>query len=105
MWVSIPDEMEVPEPFIKRRFAGGLYASHMIKMGDFDRWVMLREWVMDNENYEHDLHTIRCTPYEDDMDRCLEEQLNYVGNIQNSNFNHKDMQLDLLFPIKEKDIK
>ena len=102
MWVSIPDDMDVPEPLVKRWFAGGLYASHMIKMGDFDHWVMLRHWVLNNENYEHDWHSIRCTPYEDDMERCFEEQLNYWGNIQNPNFNNKDMQLDLLFPIKEK---
>jgi len=28
VWVSIPDDMEVPEPLVKRTFKGGLYASH-----------------------------------------------------------------------------
>jgi len=102
MWVSIPDDMEVPEPLVKRHFVGGLFAAHMIKMGDFDHWILLRDWVMNNEKYEHDWHTVRCAPYENDMDRCFEEQLNYLGNLQNPNFQNRDMQLDLLFPIKEK---
>lgn len=102
MWISIPDDMDVPEPLVKRMFAGGLFAAHMIKMGDFDHWALLRDWVLNNEKYEHDWDSIRCSPYEDDMDRCFEEQLNYYGNIQNPNFKNQDMQLDLLFPIKEK---
>lgn len=102
MWVSIPEEMAVPAPLVKRKFSGGLYAAHMIKMGDFDHWVLLRNWVLNNNKYEHDWDSIRCEPYEDDMDRCFEEQLNYLGNVQNSDFDGKNTQLDLLFPIKEK---
>ena len=104
MWVSIPDDMIVPKPLVKRTFDGGLYAAHMIKMGDFDHWVLLRNWVMNNDKYEHDWHSVRCAPYEDDMDRCFEEQLNYWGNLQNPEFKNDEMQLDLLFPIKEKTI-
>jgi len=37
------------------------------------------------------------------MEHCLEEQLNFIDNIQNPDFNNAEMQLDLLFPIKEKD--
>ncbi len=102
MWVSIPDDMDVPKPLIKRTFTGGLYAAHMIKMGDFDHWPLLGEWVAGSEKYEYDGHSVRCEPYEDDMDRCLEEQLNYWGNVQNPDFKNGDMQLDLLVPIKEK---
>jgi len=102
MWVSIPDDMDVPEPLVKRTFAGGLYAAHMIKMGDFDHWNLLGEWVLRSEKYEHDYHSVRCAPYEDDMDKCLEEQLNYWSNVQNPDFKNRDMQLDLLLPIKEK---
>lgn len=102
MWVSIPENMAVPKPLVKRTFDGGLYAAHMIKMGDFDHWILLRNWVMNNDKYEHDWHSVRCAPYENDMDRCFEEQLNYWGNIQKPEFRNEDMQLDLLFPIKEK---
>lgn|GEM_PF-130378 len=102
MWVTIPDDMDVSEPLVKRTFTGGFYAAHMIKMGDFDHWMLLRDWVSENEQYENDWNTVRCSPHEDDMDRCMEEQLNYWGNLQNFNFKHENMQLDLLFPIKKK---
>ena len=102
MWVSIPDDMVVPKPLVKRTFDGGLCAAHMIKMGDFDHWILLKNWVMNNDKYEHDWHSVRYAPYEDDMDRCFEEQLNHWGNLQNPEFINEDMQLDLLFPIKEK---
>lgn len=102
MWVSIPDNMVVPKPLVKRTFDGGLYAAHMFKMGDFDHWILLRNWVMNNDKYDHDWHSVRCAPYEDDMDRCFEEQLNYWGNLQNSRLKNEDIQLDLLFPIKER---
>ena len=103
IWVSIPDDMVILEPFIKRRFSGGLYASHMIKMGDFHHWSLLSKWVKNSDKYEIDSYT-RCEPFENDMDCCLEEQLNYWGNLQNKNFNGNDMQMDLLFPIIEKNI-
>lgn len=102
MWVSIPEEMVVSEPLVKRTFNGGLYAAHMIKMGDFDHWILLRNWVMNSNKYEHDWHSIRCSPYEMDMDICFEEQLNYLNNLKKAEFKNEEMQLDLLFPIKEK---
>jgi DNA-binding transcriptional MerR regulator len=102
MWVTIPEDMDVPEPLVKRTFTGGLYASHMIKMGDFDHWKLLHDWVSTSEQYENDWNSVRVSPIEDDMDRCLEEQLNYWGNLQNPNFDPGKMQLDLLFPIKER---
>ncbi len=104
VWISVPDDMEIFEPFIKRRFSGGLYASHMIKMGDFHHWSLLNKWVKNSDKYEVDSYT-RCEPFESDMDCCFEEQLNYWGNLQNKDFNSNDMQMDLLFPIKEKNME
>lgn len=101
-WVTIPEDMDVPEPLVKRTFTGGLYAAHMIMMGNFDHWRLLHEWVTNSDKYENDWPSVRCSPCEDDMDRCLEEQLNYWGNLQNPKFSGDDMQLDLLFPIKER---
>jgi len=101
MWVSIPDEMDVPAPLIKRAFYGGLYAAHTITMGEFDHWNRLREWVRTNGQYRHDWGSPRWTPFEEGMEHCLEEQLNFRHNIQNPNFNGAEMQLDLLFPIQE----
>lgn len=100
VWVSIPDGLDVPPPLVRRTFAGGLYAAHMIQMGEFDHWTLLHEWVEKSEKYINDWNTVRCSPCEDGMDRCLEEQLNYWGNLQNPGFNGEHMQLDLLFPIR-----
>ena len=102
LWVSIPEEMKVPSPLVKRKFEGGYYAAHMIKAGDFDHWLKLREWVHNSEQYENDWGSIRWTPYEAGMEHCLEEQLNFWGNLQNPDFKSRDMQLDLLFPVKPK---
>lgn len=100
MWVSIPDDMEVPEPLTKKKFHGGLYAAHAIKMGDFDHWLALQEWVNDNEKYESDWGTVRCTPHTEGQEWAFEEQLNFFHNIQNYNFDSNTMQLDLLYPIR-----
>ncbi|MHB9106047.1 MAG: effector binding domain-containing protein [Armatimonadota bacterium] len=101
MWVSIPDDMEVPAPLIQRTFHGGLYAAHTIKMGEFDHWNLLREWVRTNGKYLHDWGAARWTPFEEGMEHCLEEQLNFTHNMQNPTFDYAEMQLDLLFPIQE----
>lgn len=102
VWVTIPGDMEIPAPLIKREFHGGLYAAHMIKMGDFEHWNMLHEWVKTNGKYDDDWSDVRWTPFEEGMEHCLEEQLNFYNNIDNPNFSGDEMQLDLLFPIKEK---
>jgi len=100
MWVSIPEDMEVPAPLVKNKFHGGLYAAHVIRMGDFDHWLNLREWVEESEKYESDVCSVRCTPHTDSMDSCLEEQLNYFHTVQDPDFDHAAIQLDLLFPVK-----
>ncbi|MDF2927588.1 MAG: hypothetical protein K0R57_6502 [Paenibacillaceae bacterium] len=100
MWVSIPYDMEVPAPLIKRSFYGGLYAAHAINMGEFDHWLGLQEWVNESDKYQNDVNSIRCEPYMEGMDSWLEEQLNYYNNVQDPEFDNNTMQLDLLFPIK-----
>jgi len=99
VWVTIPEEMDVPEPLEKKHFNGGLYAAHMITLGNFHEWEWLSNWVnIDNPKYE--ANTI------DDngevMGGLLEEHLNYVYH-SNLNWPESDEhQCDLLFPIKLK---
>ena len=102
MWVSITEDMEVPEPLVKKQFHGGLYAAHAIAFGDFEQWGWLVEWVLQHDRYESDWEAVRCRPYAEGTDWALEEQLNYWNNARNPNFDYRSMQLDLLFPIKEK---
>ena len=96
-WLTIPDDMEVPEPFTKKKFAGGLYAAHMIPMGAFEEWEWLCEWAKNNEKYE----PVWTTP--EVMGGCLEEHLNYINQVSKAVDGCYDIaQLDLLTPIKEK---
>lgn len=99
MWVTIPDDMELPEPLVKKHFEGGLYAAHMIPMGNFHEWEWLCNWVLnDNPKYEPN--------WVEDGGECmgglLEEHINYINHVNLPQSEPDDMQLDLLFPIKLK---
>ena len=98
-WVTIPADMEVPHPLVKKQFAGGLYAAHMIPMGGFDEWEWLTQWADNNEIFI--LNIV------DDGGQCmyglLEEHLNYRNNVATfEDGKYDDVQLDLLCPIKRK---
>ncbi|MCL2517242.1 MAG: effector binding domain-containing protein [Oscillospiraceae bacterium] len=98
-WVTIPDDLEVPEPLTKKKFAGGLYAAHMIPMGAFEEWEWLSNWVGNSKKYDYNML--------DDGGECmyglLEEHLNYRNNVATFvNGRYDNIQLDLLFPIKPK---
>ena len=103
-WVTIPDNMDVPEPLVKKHFEGGLYGAHMIPIGAFEEWGWLWDWAQNNDKYDANL--------KDDGGQCmfglLEEHLNYRNlylNYRNLSDFAKDkytLQLDLLVPIKTK---
>ncbi|QQO07858.1 MerR family transcriptional regulator [Breznakiella homolactica] len=100
-WISIPDDMEVPAPLIKRTFRGGMYAAHVLRAWDFQDWVLLREWVNASGKFDNAWGEPRWTPDETGSGQGFEEQLNYWVNAKNG-FKMEDMQLDLLFPIRAK---
>ena len=101
-WVTIPDDMEVHAPLVKKQFTGGLYAAHMIPMGAFEEWGWLRDWVMSNDKYLHAWGEVRVTPHDKDMDWAMEEPLNFYNTVQEWGNGADTQQLDLLFPIKPK---
>ena len=100
-WVTIPEDMEVPAPLIKKHFAGGLYAAHMIAFGNFNEWEQLFIWANQSEKYEF------AGDMKDQEHMCglLEEHLNYIGHVQLSETEPEDMQLDLLMPVRERATK
>jgi DNA-binding transcriptional MerR regulator len=105
MWVSIPEDMEVTAPLVRKQFYGGMYVAHAIRMDEFDHWGLLAEWVFNrNSDYESAWGEKRCDVPDQEMDWALEEQLNFYNNFLDPNFSEEKMQLDLLFPIKRKDI-
>jgi DNA-binding transcriptional MerR regulator len=100
-WVSIPDDIVVPAPLVKRTFEGGLYAAHVLRAWDFEDWRLLREWVNASEKYDNDWDSPRWTSLETVAGQGFEETLNFYNFIHNGS-KMEDLQLDLLFPIKVK---
>jgi DNA-binding transcriptional MerR regulator len=101
MWVSVPDDIEIPTPLVKRTFNGGLYAAHVLRTWDFQDWRLLKEWVGASDKYDNDWDSPRWTSPETIAGQGFEETLNFYNYAQNGEM--KDLQLDLLFPIKEKE--
>lgn len=93
-WISIPDGMELPAPFVKKRLAGGLYAARAISMGSFEEWERLHAWVANSEIYDFRWDSVP------GVCGWLEEHLNYPD--WNEAYEGKLQQLDLLLPIKRK---
>lgn len=93
MWVVIPEYFDVPEPFSKKEFSGGLFASIPARLSNIgERWKQLWDWVMNSERYEVD--------WNPDLDRrWFEECINYE-TFNSSKADEEDLQLDLLAPIK-----
>lgn len=95
-WVTIPEDMEIAEPMTKKTFAGGLYATHCIKMGDFHEWQTFMEQMQKSEEYEIEWRE----PW--GMGGCLEEELNVYTFFTDKAHSGMPNQLDLLIPIKKK---
>lgn len=95
MWVVVPEDFVVPEPFYRKEFAGGLFASVPTQMTVIgERWRQLWDWVMNNHKYEVDWNP-------DSDRRWLEECIDY-SSFTSEETDENDKQLDLLAPIKQK---
>ena len=100
LWVSIPDDMDVPSPLTKKKFFGGQYAAHAITNGDWDAVLGLQDWVAENSEFQADPTSIRCNPHSAIQSFYLEEQINFFQNVQNPNLDLSTIQIDFLHPIK-----
>lgn len=99
VWVTIPDDMEVPPPLVKKRFEGGLFAAMTISFPDFWRWGELDDWARESDTYEANYSELGF----EIMGGCLEEHLNWVySSHMGWPENGIDGQLDLLLPIKKR---
>ena len=96
-WLTIPDDMEVPAPLMKKRFEGGQYAAHMIQMGNFHEWEWLYEWVHTNGEYVY-----RGNGSQENMFDSLEEHLNLYTHLVEEGTMPNFTQLDLLIPVRKK---
>ena len=98
-WVTIPDDMEVTAPYVKKHFEGGLYVAHSISIPNFHEWGYLQKWVEEN-----DIYTANYSELGDEiMGGLLEEHLNWIYSCHAGwPKNGIDGKIDLLFPIKKK---
>ncbi len=100
VWVTIPDDMDVPAPMTKKKFEGGLYAAMTIKFPEFQLWCELNRWAWESAEYEADYSELGA----ENMNGCLEEHLNWVySSHMGWPENGIDGQLDLLLPIKRRE--
>jgi len=96
VWATIPEDLELPKPLVKKSFSGGLYAAHT-KNGDFHAvWEMFHKWLSNNEDFEYDKRD------PSGMGGCLEEHFNSYNLYGLKNRKHILTHIDLLIPIKEK---
>lgn len=102
VWVTIPDDMDVPAPMTKKKFGGGLYAAMTIKFPEFQFWCELNRWARESAEFQADYSELGA----ENMNGCLEEHLNWVySSYMGWSENGIDGQLDLLLPIKKRENK
>jgi DNA-binding transcriptional MerR regulator len=92
IWVTIPDDFDVPQPLVKKHFAGGQYASISTYMNEIgERWMQLNKWCENNDKYEIDFSV-----------QWLEECTMDFEMFISDTIPDGEKQLDLLQPIKLK---
>jgi len=104
-WVTIPDDMDVPAPLVKKHFPGGLYAAYTINFPEFQEWNFLVEWAEQSETYQADFcgGAEKGLSWPDQMNGCMEEYLNAVYSAHMGwPENGIDGQVELLLPIKRR---
>lgn len=98
--VTIPEDMEVPRPLVKKRTEGGLYAVLTIKWGEFQFWSYFWHWLINNPVYEADQSRIT------EGVGCPEEYLNWVYFCNESTEEARyESQIDLMIPIKRRTVE
>jgi len=96
VWATIPDDLEVPAPLVKKTFEGGLYAALTSNPVNFDEWKIVDHWVKTHAAFECD----RREPL--GMGGCLEEHFNSYNLYGLKDKKHTLTHIDFLSPIKEK---
>ena len=92
-WVTIPEDFDVPAPFVKKEFASGLYASISAQLNEIsERWEALYKWSMQNDKYEGDFNALWLEELTMDYEKFISDDVP-----------DNEKQLDLLACIKEID--
>lgn len=103
VWVSIPDNFDLPAPFVKKIFFGGQYAVHAMGDDGFHVELGLQDWVNESERYQFDYdgNLTRCAPAIKEIDAFggMRLVLNEVLNFYNDQSDPADDRMDICFPI------
>jgi len=92
MWITIPEDLNVPAPLAKKQFSGGLFASISAQMNEIsERWDALFHWSTQSEKYDGDFSV-----------QWLEELTMDYETFISPQVPAGDKQLDILLPIKLK---
>ena len=97
-WATIPEDMEVPAPFVKKTVPGGLYACHSRAFSQLnnDENSTLRKWIGSSEIFEHDKRdTVG-------MYGHLEEQFVFETYMFDGLKRFDYMHIDFFMPVKRK---
>ena len=99
VWLTIPEDFDVPAPGEKKRFPGGLYAAHAIDFGSFHEWGWLAQWVDNSPDWEGN----GSPEGPENMFGGLEEHLNWVyAAHQGWPEDGVPGKIDLLHPIRRR---
>ena len=92
MWVTIPEDFNVPQPLVKKHFNGGLFASVSTFMNEIgERWKLLHNWCEKSGKYNVD-HSVQW------LEECTMDFETFISD----DVKDSDKQLDLLEPVKLK---
>ncbi|MGF7145515.1 DNA-binding transcriptional MerR regulator [Anaerotaenia torta] len=105
VWVSIPDDYDVPAPLTKKKFHGGQYAAHLLGDDGFLTYLGMQDWINESDKYQYDYdgNLTRVTPPIEEIDSFGGVRLDPEEIINYYNIYHgqeTDKQYDVLFPVK-----
>lgn len=93
-WITVPEDLILPGPFVKKNIKGGMYAAHMVPIGNFDETAQLIHQLRGHNGIEL---------LSSDEDSLLEEYLNIFLLMQKgTDVFYKESQIDLLIKIKSR---
>lgn len=99
----IPDNFDLPAPFVRKKFLGGQYAAHAMGDDGFHVELGLQDWVNESDLYQFDYagNLTRCDPPVKEIDAFggMRLILNEVLNFYNDQRYPSDDRIDICFPI------
>ena len=98
VYVTVPEELELPPPFTKKVMPGGIYAALTIDPPNFFEWELIMKWLEKNDRWE----TNYAPEGDEIMSGCYEEHLNWVYSCNPGYSGGIEEKIDLLLPIKRK---